>query len=69
MQALRRSITKKLSQTRVMVNEFDEAMDYVTHCTLQGFAEGLAFALDEIEEAIGQEAGEKKRGPKKGRGE
>ncbi len=37
----------KLVMIRKMIEGYDEAMDYATHCTLQGFAEGLAFALEE----------------------
>lgn len=39
---------EKLQTMRRMIDEFDEQMDYATHCTLQGFAEGLEFAIEEI---------------------
>ena len=44
------SLEKKLSDTRELIDGFDEAMDYVTHCTLQGFAEGIDFAIEELKQ-------------------
>lgn len=38
----------KLEAVRGMVDAFEEGMDYASHCSLQGFAEGLAFAIEEI---------------------
>ena len=40
-----RAFVEKLEAVRKMIDEYDEAMDYASHCSLQGFAEGLAFAL------------------------
>jgi hypothetical protein len=37
----------KLEAVRTMIDEYDETMDYASHCALQGFAEGLAFAIEE----------------------
>jgi hypothetical protein len=39
---------EKLQAVRGMVDAFEEGMDYASHCSLQGFAEGLAFAIEEI---------------------
>jgi hypothetical protein len=39
----------KLQTIRRMIDEFEEGMDYATHCTLQGFAEGLSYAIEEIQ--------------------
>jgi hypothetical protein len=39
---------EKLELIRGMVDAYEEGMDYVSHCTLQGFAEGLMFAIEEI---------------------
>ena len=44
------SLEKKLSDTRELIEGYDEAMDYATHCTLQGFAEGIDFAVEELKE-------------------
>jgi len=44
---LLQTLEEKLSAVRKMIDQYDEAMDYASHCTLQGFAEGLAFAIDE----------------------
>ena len=35
-----------------MITAFEEGMDYASHCTLQGFAEGLGYAIDEIKERM-----------------
>lgn len=44
------SIERKLGYTRELIEEYDQSMDYASHCTLQGFAEGLEFVIDEIKE-------------------
>ncbi len=49
---LRLTFEEKLDLTRKMINEFEEGMDYATHCTLQGFAEGLAFAIEELDHRL-----------------
>lgn len=54
LEELRQALEEKLERTRKMIDEFEEGMDYMTHCTLQGFAEGLAFAIDEVRERLGQ---------------
>jgi hypothetical protein len=44
------ALEKKLSDTRELIEGYDEAMDYATHCTLQGFAEGIDFAIEELKQ-------------------
>jgi hypothetical protein len=38
----------KLAAIREMINTYDETMDYASHCTLQGFAEGLMYVIEEL---------------------
>ena len=45
---------EKLGAIRGMVDAYEEGMDYASHCTLQGFAEGLGFAIDEIRNRVDQ---------------
>jgi hypothetical protein len=45
---LLRMLEEKLETTHKMIGEFEESMDYATHCTLQGFAEGIDYAIEEI---------------------
>lgn len=45
---LLRLFEEKLADVRAMIAAYEEGMDYASHCTLQGFAEGLAFAIDEV---------------------
>ena len=47
MEELLDAFEEKLEAVRRMIDEYDEAMDYASHCALQGFAEGLAFAIEE----------------------
>jgi hypothetical protein len=47
MEELLHAFEGKLEAVRTMIDEYDEAMDYASHCALQGFAEGLAFAIEE----------------------
>jgi hypothetical protein len=42
----------KLETIRDMVAAYEEGMDYASHCALQGFAEGLAFAAEEIRNRV-----------------
>jgi hypothetical protein len=42
------SFEAKLQRVRDLINAYEEGMDYVSHCTLQGFAEGLEFAIEEM---------------------
>jgi hypothetical protein len=42
----------KLAYTRRLIAEYDETMDYVSHSSLMGFAEGIEFVMEEIEEAL-----------------
>lgn len=44
------SLEKKLSDTRELIEGYDEAMDYATHCALEGFAEGIDFAIEELKQ-------------------
>ena len=53
---IRRSLRDKLRQTQAMIEQYEETMDYATHCSLRGFFEGLGFALDEIETLIKKDA-------------
>jgi hypothetical protein len=48
--ALIASLEKKLNDTRELIDGYDETMDYATHCALQGFAEGIDFAIEELKE-------------------
>jgi hypothetical protein len=54
LEELQQALEEKLERTRTMIDEFDEGMDYATHCTLQGFAEGLAFTIEELKERLGR---------------
>ena len=51
MEELVRAFEEKLAAIRSMIDQYDEAMDYASHCTLQGFAEGIAFAIDEARDS------------------
>jgi hypothetical protein len=51
-----RGLEDKLEAVRKMIDEYDESMDYASHCALQGFAEGLDFALSEAKERLGADA-------------
>ena len=57
MEELIRAFEEKLEAVRKMIDEYDESMDYASHCALQGFAEGLAFALSETRERLDREEG------------
>jgi hypothetical protein len=48
LEELAQLLEEKLQAVRGMVDAFEEGMDYASHCSLQGFAEGLAFAIEEI---------------------
>jgi hypothetical protein len=49
---LLRLLEGKMEDVRSMINAYEEGMDYATHCTLQGFAEGLLFALEEVKSRL-----------------
>jgi len=49
---LKRRLREKLKYTKKLIEEYEETMDYASHCNLVGFAEGIEFTLEEIEEAI-----------------
>ncbi len=42
-------LEEKLSYTRKLIAEYEETMDYASHCNLEGFAEGIEFTLEEIQ--------------------
>jgi hypothetical protein len=50
---LQQVLEERLEATRKMIDDYDEMMDYATQCTLQGFAEGLAYALEETKSRVG----------------
>ena len=52
LQELLQLFEEKLADVRAMIAAFEEGMDYASHCTLQGFAEGLSYAIDEVRERI-----------------
>ncbi len=45
---LLRLFEEKMETITKMIDEFEEGMDYATHCTLQGFSEGLGYAIEEL---------------------
>ena len=45
-------LREKLEYTRKLIAEYEEAMDYASHCNLLGFAEGIEFALEEIAKSL-----------------
>ncbi len=47
-------LEKKLDYTRKLITEYEEEMDYASQCNLQGFAQGIEFAIDEIKELVRQ---------------
>jgi len=52
LQELLDRLREKLQYTRRLTEEYDHAMDFASHCTMQGLAEGIQFAIEEIEEMI-----------------
>jgi hypothetical protein len=63
---------EKLEYTRKLIAEYEETMDYASHCNLLGFAEGIEFAIEEIGETL-KEKGQaqsklRSKGRKKGVG-
>ncbi len=48
LEELLRLLEQKLEAVRHMIDSYEEGMDYATHCTLQGFAEGLVYVVEEI---------------------
>ena len=61
---------EKLEYTRRLIAEYEETMDYASHCNLLGFAEGIEFALEEIGETLKEkgkaEGKPRSRGGKRG---
>ncbi len=45
-------LDEKLQAVRHMVDAYEEGMDYASHCTLQGFAEGLLYAMEEVKSRL-----------------
>jgi hypothetical protein len=43
---------EKLEYTRKLIAEYEETMDYASHCNLLGFAEGIEFSLEEIGKSL-----------------
>ena len=60
----------KLEYTRRLIAEYEETMDYASHCNLLGFAEGIEFTLEEIGETLKKkregQAKPKNKGGKRG---
>jgi hypothetical protein len=53
-------LERKLDYTRRLIAEYDETMDFASQCNLQGFAQGIEFAIEEIKEiATPPKAGDK----------
>jgi len=42
----------KLTYAKRLIAEYDDTMDYASHCNLLGFAEGIEFVMEEIEEML-----------------
>ena len=57
MEELVRTFEERLAAVRTMIDQYDEAMDYASHCQLLGFAEGLAFAIEEARSRLKAEVG------------
>ena len=57
-------LEQKLEYTRRLIAEYEETMDYASHCNLLGFAEGIEFALEEIAETLKKKKGERQGKPK-----
>jgi hypothetical protein len=45
-------LEEKLAYAKRLIAEYDETMDYASHCNLLGFAEGIEFVMEEIEEML-----------------
>ena len=45
---LRERLKRRLEHTRRLIAEYEETMDYASHCNLLGFAEGIEFVMEEI---------------------
>ena len=64
-------LEEKLTYAKRLIAEYDDTMDYASHCNLLGFAEGIEFVMEEIEEMLeskGQGSGVKNRGTSEERG-
>jgi len=56
----------KLEYTRKLIAEYEETMDYASHCNLLGFAEGIEFALEEIGESLKKKTKDQRKPSSKG---
>jgi len=54
-------LAEKLEYTRKLITEYEETMDYASHCNLLGFAEGIEFSLEEIKKTLGTKGKAKAR--------
>jgi hypothetical protein len=64
-------LEEKLAYAKRLIAEYDETMDYASHCNLLGFAEGIEFVMEEIEEMLegrGHGSGVKGQGTSEGKG-
>ena len=56
----------KLEYTRKLIAEYEETMDYASHCNLLGFAEGIEFALEEIGETLKKKSKDQRKPSSRG---
>jgi hypothetical protein len=64
---LKESLGEKLEYARGLIAEYEETMDYASHCNLLGFAEGIEFALEEIGKSMKGKRTPKAKQKKKGK--
>ncbi len=64
---LMQRLKEKLDYTRKLIAEYEETMDYASHCNLLGFAEGIEFTLDEIAETMKEKGKSQGKSQSKGR--
>ena len=60
-------LEEKLEHTRKLIAEYEETMDYASHCNLVGFAEGIELALEEIGKTLQKKRTTQEKPGKKGR--
>ena len=60
-------LEEKLAYTKQLIAEYDETMDYASHCNLLGFAEGIEFVMEEIEEMLTEKSKDEGRGKDRGK--
>ena len=56
----------KLEYTRKLIAEYEETMDYASHCNLLGFAEGIEFALEELGETLKKKSKDQRKPSSRG---